>query len=79
MFMWKVAPAISCGNTVVIKPAEQTPLTALYVGSLIKEVWNGFEPITQLRVLGSKSQDLGTWTMLSDVSFTKHEHSLGKG
>ncbi|KAM4592293.1 retinaldehyde dehydrogenase 3 isoform 2-T2 [Odontesthes bonariensis] len=37
MFMWKIAPALSCGNTVIIKPAEQTPLTALHVGSLIKE------------------------------------------
>ncbi|CAG5850503.1 unnamed protein product, partial [Menidia menidia] len=42
IFMWKVAPALSCGNTVVIKPAEQTPLTALHVGSLIKEA--GFPP-----------------------------------
>lgn len=42
MFMWKIAPALSCGNTVVIKPAEQTPLTALHVGSLIKEA--GFPP-----------------------------------
>jgi acyl-CoA reductase-like NAD-dependent aldehyde dehydrogenase len=38
MFMWKMAPALSCGNTVIIKPAEQTPLTALHVGALIKEV-----------------------------------------
>uniref|UniRef100_A0A8C4EY48 Aldehyde dehydrogenase 1 family, member A3 n=1 Tax=Dicentrarchus labrax TaxID=13489 RepID=A0A8C4EY48_DICLA len=37
-----IAPALSCGNTVVIKPAEQTPLTALHVGSLIKEA--GFPP-----------------------------------
>uniref|UniRef100_A0A6Q2YA56 Aldehyde dehydrogenase domain-containing protein n=1 Tax=Esox lucius TaxID=8010 RepID=A0A6Q2YA56_ESOLU len=42
MFMWKVAPALCCGNTVVIKPAEQTPLTALHVGALIKEA--GFPP-----------------------------------
>ncbi|KAI4830471.1 Aldehyde dehydrogenase family 1 member A3 [Dissostichus eleginoides] len=42
MFMWKMAPALSCGNTVVIKPAEQTPLTALHVGSLVKEA--GFPP-----------------------------------
>ncbi|XP_070767333.1 retinaldehyde dehydrogenase 3 isoform X1 [Enoplosus armatus] len=42
MFAWKIAPALSCGNTVVIKPAEQTPLTALHVGSLIKEA--GFPP-----------------------------------
>src|SRR5205814_5200027 len=26
---WKVAPALACGNTVIIKPASQTPLTAL--------------------------------------------------
>ncbi|PIO40756.1 hypothetical protein AB205_0160440, partial [Aquarana catesbeiana] len=42
MFAWKVAPALCCGNTVVIKPAEQTPLTALYMGALIKEA--GFPP-----------------------------------
>lgn len=44
MFMWKIAPALSCGNTVVIKPAEQTPLTALHVGSLIKEVGLNWDP-----------------------------------
>ncbi|XP_075067084.1 aldehyde dehydrogenase 1A1 [Mixophyes fleayi] len=37
MFAWKIAPALCCGNTVVMKPAEQTPLSALYMGSLIKE------------------------------------------
>ncbi|OWK08911.1 hypothetical protein Celaphus_00015149 [Cervus elaphus hippelaphus] len=42
MLVWKLAPALCCGNTVVLKPAEQTPLTALYLGSLIKEV--GFPP-----------------------------------
>ncbi|ELV13457.1 Aldehyde dehydrogenase family 1 member A3 [Tupaia chinensis] len=42
MLLWKLAPALCCGNTVVLKPAEQTPLTALYLGSLIKEV--GFPP-----------------------------------
>lgn len=38
MFAWKIAPALCCGNTVVIKPAEQTPLTALHMALLIKEV-----------------------------------------
>ncbi|XP_053558477.1 aldehyde dehydrogenase 1A1 [Bombina bombina] len=42
MFAWKIAPALSCGNTVVIKPAEQTPLSALYMGSLVVEA--GFPP-----------------------------------
>ncbi|KAM4807972.1 aldehyde dehydrogenase 1A1-like [Rhinophrynus dorsalis] len=36
-FIGKIAPALCCGNTVVIKPSEVTPLTALYMGSLIKE------------------------------------------
>ncbi|XP_015912157.1 aldehyde dehydrogenase, mitochondrial [Parasteatoda tepidariorum] len=42
MQAWKLAPALATGNTVVLKPAEQTPLTALYVGQLIKEA--GFPP-----------------------------------
>ena len=42
MQAWKLAPALCAGNTVVLKPAEQTPLTALYVASLITEA--GFPP-----------------------------------
>jgi aldehyde dehydrogenase (NAD+)/betaine-aldehyde dehydrogenase len=34
---WKVAPALACGNTCIVKPAEQTPLTALRLGDLIAE------------------------------------------
>ena len=34
---WKVAPALACGNTVVLKPAELTPLTALRLGELVLE------------------------------------------
>ena len=37
MQAWKLGPALCAGNTVVMKPAEQTPLTALYVGALIVE------------------------------------------
>src|SRR5215467_12653823 len=37
MQAWKLAPALATGNTVVMKPAEQTPLTALRVGELILE------------------------------------------
>jgi acyl-CoA reductase-like NAD-dependent aldehyde dehydrogenase len=37
MIAWKFGPALACGNTIVLKPAEQTPLTALYIGALIKE------------------------------------------
>ena len=38
MQAWKLGPALSMGCTVIMKPAEQTPLTALYVCELIKEV-----------------------------------------
>ena len=38
MQAWKWAPALACGNTVVLKPAEQTPLTALRVAQLAQEV-----------------------------------------
>lgn len=37
MAAWKLAPALACGNTVVLKPAEQTPLTALRLAELIME------------------------------------------
>lgn len=34
---WKLGPALACGNTVVLKPAEQTPLTALRFGQIAME------------------------------------------
>src|SRR5437016_1986913 len=34
---WKVAPALACGNTVIVKPASQTPLTALALADLAQE------------------------------------------
>ncbi|KAM1741548.1 hypothetical protein ACFX13_011753 [Malus domestica] len=37
MFAWKVAPALACGNTIVLKSAEQTPLSALYAATLLQE------------------------------------------
>lgn len=42
MATWKLGPALACGNTVVIKAAEQTPLSILVLGRLIKEA--GFPP-----------------------------------
>jgi len=55
MLAWKVGPALACGNTVVLKPAEQTPLTAIRFAELTLEaglppgVFNlvtGFGPTT---------------------------------
>jgi len=42
MWSWKIGPAIAAGNTVVMKTAEQTPLSALVAATLIKEA--GFPP-----------------------------------
>ncbi|QIW99829.1 hypothetical protein AMS68_005347 [Peltaster fructicola] len=42
MWAWKIGPAVACGNTVVLKSAEQTPLGALVAARLIKEA--GFPP-----------------------------------
>ncbi|KAB1207917.1 Aldehyde dehydrogenase family 2 member B4, mitochondrial [Morella rubra] len=37
MFAWKIGPALACGNTVVMKTAEQTPLSALFASNLLHE------------------------------------------
>ena len=37
MAAWKIAPALACGNTIVLKPAETTPLTALILAQIIEE------------------------------------------
>lgn len=37
MAAWKLAPALACGNTVVLKPAETTPLTSLKLAEIIQE------------------------------------------
>ncbi|KOS40719.1 hypothetical protein ACN38_g8421 [Penicillium nordicum] len=42
MAAWKLGPALACGNTVVLKPAEQTPLSILFLANLIVEA--GFPP-----------------------------------
>jgi len=42
MQAWKLGPALACGNTVVMKTSEKTPLSALHIGKLIKEA--GFPP-----------------------------------
>ncbi|MBI3493097.1 MAG: aldehyde dehydrogenase family protein, partial [Acidobacteria bacterium] len=50
---WKVAPALACGNTVIIKPASQTPLTAIALADVAKEV--GLPPGVLNVITGSGS------------------------
>jgi aldehyde dehydrogenase (NAD+)/phenylacetaldehyde dehydrogenase len=42
MAIWKLGPALTAGNTIILKPAEETPLSALYLADLIAEA--GFPP-----------------------------------
>jgi len=42
MAAWKLAPALACGCTIILKPAEQTPLSAIRLGELVQEA--GFPP-----------------------------------
>ncbi len=54
---WKVAPALACGNTVIIKPATQTPLTALALADLANEA--GIPPGV-INVITGPGRDIGT-------------------
>lgn len=55
MLAWKVAPALAAGNTVVIKPSELTPLTALRLGELAQ----GLLPAGVLNVVFGRGQTVG--------------------
>ncbi|RYP71391.1 hypothetical protein DL769_004699 [Monosporascus sp. CRB-8-3] len=56
MATWKLGPAVACGNTVVIKAAEQTPLSILVLGQLIKEA--GF-PSGVINILNGPGKETG--------------------
>ncbi len=38
LMTWKVGPALACGNTVVVKPSEETPLTTTLLGEVMRDV-----------------------------------------
>src|SRR6185295_1109415 len=76
---WKVAPALACGNTVILKPASQTPLTALALGEAAIEV--GLPPGV-LNVLTGPGAQLGQSIVehpgIDKIAFTG-DTSTGKG
>jgi aldehyde dehydrogenase (NAD+) len=76
---WKVAPALACGNTVILKPASQTPLTALALGEIGLEV--GL-PSGVLNVLTGPGSSLGQAIVehpgIDKIAFTG-DTSTGKG
>jgi aldehyde dehydrogenase (NAD+) len=71
MAAWKLAPALACGNTVVLKAAEQTPLSILYFANLVKAA--GFPPgvVNILNGLGrTAGAAIATHLDIDKVAFT---------
>eukprot|EP00198_Chlamydomonas_reinhardtii_P001619 XP_001690955.1 aldehyde dehydrogenase [Chlamydomonas reinhardtii] len=76
MAAWKLGPALAAGNTVVLKPAEQTPMTALKVAQLAKEVGlpdgvlnvvTGYGPTAGNRVASHPGVDKTAFTGSTEV------------
>ena len=72
LMTWKVGPALACGNTVVVKPSEETPATAILLGEVMNEVGvpagvynvvHGFGP-------GSAGEFLTTHPGVDAITFT---------
>ena len=70
MLAWKVAPALACGNTVVLKPAETTPLTALLFAEICQQA--GLPPgvVNIVTGDGATGQSLVTHPGIDKVAFT---------
>lgn len=71
MYAWKVGPALACGNTSVLKTAEQTPLSALYASKLLHEaglpagvlnVISGFGPTAGVAIASHMDVDKVAFT-----------------
>ncbi len=73
MLAWKWGPALACGNTVVMKPAEQTPLTALVMAELAAEA--GF-PRGVVNILNGMGETTGAAMVahpeIDKIAFTGH-------
>jgi aldehyde dehydrogenase (NAD+) len=70
MWSWKVGPALATGNTVVLKSAESTPLSALYVSQLAKEVGIPAGVMNIISGYGKTGQLLSTSMRIKKIAFT---------
>jgi len=72
LMTWKVAPALACGNTVVVKPSEETPATATLLGEVMNEV--GIPPgvynVVHGGGPGSAGEFLTTHPEVDGITFT---------
>ncbi|QLL06514.1 aldehyde dehydrogenase family protein [Mycobacterium vicinigordonae] len=70
MAAFKIAPALAAGNTVILKPAEQTPLTALMLGELIEEVGIPAGVVNILTGFGDVGAALAEHRDVDKIAFT---------
>jgi acyl-CoA reductase-like NAD-dependent aldehyde dehydrogenase len=77
MLAWKVAPALACGNTVVLKPAETTPLTALLFAEICQQADLPPGVVNIVTGAGSTGQTLVAHPDVDKVAFTGST-SVGK-
>ena len=70
MLAWKIAPAIACGNTVILKPAEYTSLTALFFAELCAKAKLPPGVINIVTGDGSTGQHITNHPLISKIAFT---------
>ena len=70
MLAWKIAPALACGNTVVLKPAETTPLTALAFAEICRQADLPPGVVNIVTGAGSTGQALVGHPGVDKVAFT---------
>jgi aldehyde dehydrogenase (NAD+) len=70
MAAWKIAPALACGNTVVLKPAETTPLTALVLAEIIQQADLPPGVVNILPGAGDVGAELVSHNGIDKVAFT---------
>jgi aldehyde dehydrogenase (NAD+) len=70
MAAWKIAPALACGNTCVLKPAETTPLTALRLAEICQEVDLPPGVVNIVTGAGETGQAIVEHPMVKKIAFT---------
>jgi len=70
MLAWKIAPALACGNTVVLKPAETTPLTALLFAEICQQADLPAGVVNIVTGAGATGQALVEHPGIDKVAFT---------
>lgn len=70
MASWKIAPALACGNTVVLKPAETTPLTAMKLAEVIRDAGLPEGVVNIVTGAGDAGADIVNHPDVDKIAFT---------